>query len=218
MTAENMPPPVPSPMARETPEAASGFDPDGRWIQTASGKALSLLKPRPHHFTWNDMCNHLAKTNRYVGATDVPYSVAQHSCLVCDNLPPELRTHGLLHDGHEAFLGDWSTPLKRALGAIDEWAADALFDLERRMVIAVHRKARITLPDNLDGKDLVEINTADQRALATEVRDLMATPPHDWVKPSLPFPKVIKAWPWAKAADEFMDRLNLYVIKPGMEL
>ncbi len=53
----------------------------------------------------------LAKTNRYGGRTPMPWSVASHSVLV-ERLcaPIDLKGWALLHDAHEAFLGDITTP------------------------------------------------------------------------------------------------------------
>jgi hypothetical protein len=53
----------------------------------------------------------LAKNNRYAGRTAEPWSVAAHSVLVsrlC--LHKEEQAWGLLHDAHEAFIGDIITP------------------------------------------------------------------------------------------------------------
>lgn len=55
--------------------------------------------------------NTLAKANRFAGRTPEPFSVALHSVLVsalCST--PQGRALGLLHDAHEAFLGDIITP------------------------------------------------------------------------------------------------------------
>ena len=53
----------------------------------------------------------LSKINRYAGRTVEPWSVAAHSVLVsrlCHH--QEEQAWGLLHDAHEAFIGDIVTP------------------------------------------------------------------------------------------------------------
>ncbi|KMK68560.1 hypothetical protein [Puniceibacterium sp. IMCC21224] len=57
----------------------------------------------------------LSKINRFNGRTPEPWSVAAHSVLVSQLCPPELAAWGLLHDAHEVFLGDLTTPAVRLL-------------------------------------------------------------------------------------------------------
>ncbi len=53
----------------------------------------------------------LAKNNRYAGRTAEPWSVAAHSVLVSKLCTDEEdQAWGLLHDAHEAFIGDIITP------------------------------------------------------------------------------------------------------------
>jgi hypothetical protein len=61
----------------------------------------------------------LAKLPRFNGRTHWPWSVAAHSMLVSQLCPPDLQAWGLLHDAHEAFIGDITTP------ALDLFAAEA---------------------------------------------------------------------------------------------
>lgn len=56
----------------------------------------------------------LGRMPRFAGQTREWYPVLSHSLVVAVLLPPELRVYGLLHDAHEAILGDmpttWKTP------------------------------------------------------------------------------------------------------------
>jgi 5'-deoxynucleotidase YfbR-like HD superfamily hydrolase len=56
----------------------------------------------------------LSHINRFTGHAGA-YNVAQHSVLVAQQLPPELKLAGLLHDASEAYLTDISSPLKAML-------------------------------------------------------------------------------------------------------
>ncbi len=70
-----------------------------------------------------DIGHHLAQINRFAGACVRPYSVAEHSLLVAYIMETHLGVRsphalmaGLLHDGHEAYVGDMSSPLKTEVG------------------------------------------------------------------------------------------------------
>ena len=52
----------------------------------------------------------LSKINRFNGRTRQPWSVAEHSVLVEALCPIDLKGWGLLHDAHEAFIGDITSP------------------------------------------------------------------------------------------------------------
>lgn len=90
--------------------------PRNPWIMTSSGRAFDLVEPTSAMVHWPDVAEQLAKTPRFAGATPgVHYSVAQHSVLVAQLVSPEWRPWALLHDAHEAWLGDDTTPKKAAV-------------------------------------------------------------------------------------------------------
>lgn len=62
-----------------------------------------------------EVAHALSRLCRFTGHTEVTYSVAQHSLLVASlvaQTDPDLAIVGLLHDAHEAYLGDISRPVK----------------------------------------------------------------------------------------------------------
>jgi hypothetical protein len=77
------------------------------------------------HIRLEDIGHQLSRVNRWNGASGAPFSVAEHS-LHCQRLArvmaPALGSRMellmLLHDAHEAYLGDVITPIKRQLGPI----------------------------------------------------------------------------------------------------
>lgn len=181
-------------------------------MQTQSGRVWSLEDPQPHAVHWPDVAAALAKLCRFGGHVDAGfYSVAQHCCVVCDSLPVDLRLYGLLHDAHEAYLGDWVRPLKHYLTGVD------LLELEVRHVRAIHRAAGLAWP--LTAVMKARIHEADLRALSTERRDLLAPARGSMHWPQAdPFPYCIKPWPWVRAADEWLGRLEQYgTYSRGME-
>ena len=77
--------------------------------RTAQG-LLDLNALPPTAFSAETVSECLAKINRYNGRTPEPWSVAAHSVLVAMLCRPEHRALALLHDAHEAIIGDLVTP------------------------------------------------------------------------------------------------------------
>lgn len=76
---------------------------------TAHGD-IDLSDLRPQDMTAEILADALAKINRFGGRTREPWSVAGHSVLVEMLCPPSAKPWALLHDAHEAFVGDITTP------------------------------------------------------------------------------------------------------------
>jgi hypothetical protein len=156
--------------------------------------------------------------------------VAQHSCLAHDNAsgPPVAKLLALLHDAHEAFIGDITTPtndfleyLSTANGAVSfldypSGATGAVSMLvhvaKRRLDRAVFAAAGICPDDAATHRPMV--NALDARLFATEVRDVLAPShrPETWGQLATPLKARIKPWGPDKAAEEFAARLALYGI------
>jgi hypothetical protein len=179
-------------------------------LLTASGVEVhpGVLDPAAVHI--GDIAHALSLICRFGGHSAVHYSVAQHSLLVVrilDGLgaPREARLCGLMHDAHEAYVGDVPTPIKALLGAAwaevehqAEVAVLAAFGLERAMT---------------DWREL--IRHADLIALATERRDLMRFDEernHPWpmltgVEPH-PLPATEGGWTPEWWAELFLDQFR----------
>jgi len=185
-------------------------------ILTLSGITIDLLDPRPEDIRIGDIAAHLSKINRWVGATALPYSVAQHSEFVSRQLERRFAQYGLLHDAHEAYLGDISSPCAAAIGALSMAASPApgpakaaIAELKRRMDQAIFLRFGLEFP--MPPPVAIAVRLADMRALTTERRDLLGV--HHGAAggaPALPppFPDAIKPANWAKAQDMFMARFE----------
>lgn len=118
----------------------------------------------------------LAKINRFNGRTPQPWSVASHSILVEQLCPHhDLKGWALLHDAHEAFLGDITSPavellcvsgtrtavnhaLKNAKGALDRvigtaWECpprSASLEIRRADWLALHAETAVFFGTSLD--------------------------------------------------------------------
>lgn len=102
----------------------------GGCLQTRSGVAYYPLDPRWYEVQIADIAHSLSNICRFNGHCNDFYSVAEHSVLVSQCVPPEHQLAALLHDATEAYCCDIPTPLKRDLIGYAEieavnWAAIA---------------------------------------------------------------------------------------------
>lgn len=166
-------------------------------LTLADGVNFDLLNPRAEDVSFAVICEHLAKANRYCGATPgLAYSVAQHSVLCAKAAlaatgDRELAAYLLCHDMHEAFLGDDTTPKKRALtaimsrfGILSSAIGDAFGRLTYQLDVVIHQRAGLAWPPSPELK--AGIKYWDRVLLATEWRDLMPfKPPYGFGVPTI---------------------------------
>lgn len=168
--------------------------PKGPWIATACGVPFDLVDPRPEHVLITDIAIALSGLCRYTGHLDRHYSVAQHSVIVSHMVPKKFALCGLLHDGHEAYTGDISKPLKACLG-------EAVRSVEKRVQNAVAR--RFDLPLELPAA----VKDADVRMLVTERHQLMPAGP-DWGIDVAPYDIWIDPMSREDACKAFLQRFH----------
>lgn len=166
-----------------------------RWIMTASGHELSLLDPTPATITLADISHSLAQLVRFTGHARRPYSVAEHSLLVCEIVErtvtsdPHALLAALLHDAHEAYTGDLHSPGKAIVGGA--WRAFEDHLQERvRSAFAVHGPSGVWHE---------AIKMADLQALVTEREQLMPKMP--WHRPWTPELRGIQPVGWVDLMD-----------------
>lgn len=147
------------------------------WLLTATGTQFDLRFISAGAISVLDIAHHLAQINRFTGACKRPYSVAEHSLLVCELVErrfgerdPAVLMAALLHDAHEAYTTDLSQPMKQLIGApwrVEEarieWAVRRRFQLVDAFAAARHR-----------------IHWADLTALSTEREQLMPPGGDEW--------------------------------------
>ena len=149
---------------------------ESAWIATYSGKEFDLCNPSPDMVDATDIAMALARINRFIGHTRSPYSVAQHTRLLWDFAPAELKPWVLLHDCAEAYVGDATAPLKRLMGR-------AYTDIEAR----VHRAILAHFGMDPADEPVEAIRELDLRALMTERRFLVPDTPTPWGISQRPF-------------------------------
>ena len=155
---------------------------------TRYGHVVDFENPQPDQIDAKDIAAALSHICRFNGHGHVPYSVAQHSVMVADNFDvPEDRLYALLHDAHEAYTGDLTTPFKTFLESRHK---GIIHGIEDKLDKAIHAYFGLSYP--LSPALKAEIKYADRQALATEIRDLTSSrysrrlklgmelpPPHD---------------------------------------
>jgi hypothetical protein len=180
------------------------FTDRGPAMQTFSGRPFYLLDPRPDEVCLFDIAAHLAKINRFSGATRAPYSVAQHCVLVSQVVPPSMALMGLLHDAGEAYTNDISRPMKRALERIAPGiVAEVCGDIDR----AIWLRFGIAPETVAAAHDAIKL--ADNIACSTERRDLLCDPVgFSWGEMPKPLAARIEPWSAAKAEAMFLWRFR----------
>ena len=159
------------------------------WSQSRFGRVIDMVEPRAADVDFHEMALTLAHLPRFNACSEKPISVAQHLLIAALAAPVDLRPWVLLHDAHEAVIGDIITPTGMALDAIyqslslagrpgDLFRPSAMIaELKRRHDVAIHAAAGLPMPTP---EQRAAIHDADRRALVTERRDFLARPPLSW--------------------------------------
>lgn len=141
-------------------------DANDEYIETVSGKKFFLFRPE---FDVHDIAHALANNCRYTGHVRRRYSVAEHCVLVSFIMEDQKMGNpfeGLMHDAHEAYMGDMASPWKRLLPDYNLH--------EARIELAMRRWAK--LPDKISK----EAKLADYAALILEARVLLPSKAVGW--------------------------------------
>lgn len=184
---------------------------------THSGRRIDLPSPQRGQVHIGDVAVQLSRIPRFVGATLEPWNVAAHS-LHCsalaeaDGASLQAQLAALLHDAHEAYMGDIPSPFKQAVMAEagSMWCPLKLSE-EKLQVAVLHQ---------LGSLDCYEANRAavkhwDLVSLATERKYLMHAAAMDAPWPMLagiepaPWPITgMRGMGWVDWADDFQERYH----------
>lgn len=151
------------------------------WIQTNSGRSVDLLNPKPETIHLPDIAHALGRLCRYTGHTKRHYSVAEHSIMIARHLErngagADLILGALLHDAHEAYIGDFSAPLKAAVRALSPEAATVYGVIELRIDEAIGMALDVSPATWRNAT----IKDADVRILLDERDALLGPSPIPW--------------------------------------
>lgn len=134
---------------------------------------IDLLNPKESDVNISIIAQALSRIPRFNGLTgdDGSYPVAQHCVIGADAMyeatgDKELAVRFLLHDAHEAFLGDITRPVQKCLGS------DFYRQLESKKSKwdeVIYKKFGLTPPSSFEKTDL--IHKMDNLMLAYEFRE-----------------------------------------------
>ena len=186
-------------------------------MHLACGSLLDLLNPDPALIDLRDgVPRALAHQPRFAAQApyERQYSVAQHCILGALALEqetgnPQLAMHFLLHDAHEAFIGDLTRPFQNALAmaiaqvgnediephpallrAAEETLAIALNKVKRKLACAIYAAAHIAPPSAME-RD--QIHDMDMRMLRWERDHILTNPRGNLWQPDVETAEPIKS-------------------------
>jgi len=130
-------------------------------IETYTGTMFDFLNPTRETIQIEDIAHALSNICRFTGH-GIFYSVAQHS-IACSTMAGSERSAyaALMHDAHEAYTGDLSTPLKDLL----PYYRSIADNIQR----AINEKYSVPADEATEA----EVKYIDRMMLATEKRELL---------------------------------------------
>lgn len=192
-------------MTLRTNNGSPGWDTKrGFWILTQSGQRVDLIGTSPEQIKLGDIAWHLTGVMRFTGAGARDISVAEHSLRVYGMVrdaggSPVAQVHALMHDAHEAYMGDISTPVKRALQELAGF--DVVKSIENSLDAAI--ASALKLPIATDHEHQL-VKLADYWAMAFEKSALLPHHPEwnfDLSKSPFEDPYVVAVYEWRRGVD-----------------
>lgn len=184
----------------------------GPWIATVSGIRVDLLAPTAAMIEIGDIAAGL-RAPRWCGQTDIPLTILQHSVFVSRIVEQPAAPYALLHDAHEAYIGDVSSPMKAAIRSffpLSMRGIDPVEIMAARFDQAIFHRFGLAWP--MPAHIALAVRYADAQALATERRDLMSAEARamdGWHEMPPPIATTtIRPLAWPKAQDQFIARFR----------
>ena len=176
------------------------------WSLSRNGRAIDLINPRAEDVDFLEIADTLAHVYRWTGSAKHDVSVAWHTIIGVEiarwRKLDFAIPYWLLHDAHEARLGDIATPVAQAMARVAadfvvrslgeaagaEWSkpasqqmvdeiACAMKNIKGRHDIAIHYAAGLPIEEPAIA---AAVRTIDCIALMTERRDYLPPSPRHW--------------------------------------
>jgi len=170
---------------------------------TANGRVFDYARVTTGMIAERDLAHHLSRRECWAGNTDfASYSVAQH-CLVTVSAcrHPASRIYALLQSAPAAYLGWIDAPLR--LWLVDQGAD--IMGLEHRILTAIFSALGVQRPNS---EIFADVHEAEQRAQATEWRDVVKSRAGDWSPKGKPLAAIIRYKPQPKVEEEYFTALD----------
>ncbi len=191
------------------------------------GSLMDLTCVQDSDIRWRWIAKALSVIPRFNGLNPVgAYSVAQHCVMGADAVANEtgnstLAGFFLLHDAHEAYIGDWTRPTISVLsqaftelfGVPAGWMDEAVHRVKSRIDAQIFTKAGLPVI-GLPGPLPQPARDMDERMLQAEALALFGSKPPQYGEDDLRPPKLtgaIKPWGALKAEEAWLDRLTRHL-------
>jgi uncharacterized protein len=155
-------------------------------IFTYSGVSFDLLDPKPENVRLADLTVPMSGILRFNAHTAQGINLLQHSKLVFDLVGWKAKPYALLHDAHEAYIGDIATPVAHAISPEGWGSVTALDALKSTLDVTIWRAFGLGFPT---GEIVDEIQEADRMALSIERQAFAFSGPEElWIGLPDPLP------------------------------
>lgn len=141
------------------------------WLQTYTSGRFDFKYPSVKDVNIVDVAHALSMLPRFTGHGKFHYTIAQHSLTMCaamraDKASRKVALAGLMHDAHEAYIGDISSPFKLYLQ--NEFDLD-INEIEKPYINIIEERFEIDLTSDEIKK---QIKYYDSACLRTEAESL----------------------------------------------
>lgn len=187
----------------------------------SGGVLVDLADLQPADIDWPALATRLAHQSRWTGMPDAdgwPISIAQHcvqgAAAALQSAPGaipgrELARYFLLHDAHEGFLGDITTPAAHLIAASAPAGTDglaihqAIHNAKRGLDRAIHAAAGLALPGRAMERAVKKLDRRMARAEA-----LLLFGPGVVGSAEIGVPAIVRAWGPAMAAERWLESFH----------
>ena len=163
------------------------------WSLSRNGRAIDLVNPSVEDVDFLEIADTLAHVYRWTGSAKHDVSVAWHTIIGVEIARWRKLDHAipnwLLHDAHEARLGDIATPVAAALGEalcrsmrghiLPDGQAESVWRTALSGLKRTH-DAVIFMAAGLKAELPSAVHEIDRIALMTERRDYLPASPRRW--------------------------------------